>query len=220
MAKRFDPANWTKLEDPQRLVELPPSIIIDLLELRGDETLADFGAGTGMYSLSLAAAVPRGRVYAIEEQQPLLHRLQIKLDDQLEPGARITPVLTDGERIPLHDGVIDALVAVNVIHHMWDQPAALAELVRILRPGGRMVVMEWGDIERPVGPARDHVLAHDDLRRLIAGLGLTELAVHEPGALIPYYVAVVAEKPAAGDDRAGEDQAGHGGEGEGREPPA
>ena len=96
MAKRFDPANWTKLEDPQRLVELPPSIIIDLLELRGDETLADFGAGTGMYSLSLAAAVPRGRVYAIEEQQPLLHRLQIKLDDQLEPGARITPVLTDG----------------------------------------------------------------------------------------------------------------------------
>jgi len=183
------------LEDPERFVELPPSVVVDLLALHGGETVADFGAGTGMYSLPIAAAVPRGRLYAIEPLPELLQRLDDKLRADPPGAAQLTPVQTDGERIPLPDGAVDAAVMINVVHHVYDQPRTLAELVRILRPGGRLVVLEFGDIERPVGPERGHVLPHDQLRALVTGLGLRELAVYEPGTLLRYQIAIVAEKP-------------------------
>lgn len=194
MAEKFDPANWARLEDPARLTQLPPSLVAGLLELRGDETVADFGAGTGMYTLPLAAAVPQGRIYAIDESRELLQRLMGKVADDPETAGRIIPVQTEAGRIPLSDGTADAAFAINVFHHVADQPDALAELARILRPGGRLAVLEYGDMERPIGPPRDHILSHAELRRLVTDMGLRELAVHEPGTLVPYYVAVVGQK--------------------------
>ena len=60
MAEKFDPGHADRLENPQRLVELPPENVVALLDLRGDETVVDYGAGTGMYTVPIAAALPRG----------------------------------------------------------------------------------------------------------------------------------------------------------------
>jgi predicted O-methyltransferase YrrM len=67
VAEKFDPAHWDRLENPQRLVELPPAVLVTLLDLHGDETVVDFGAGTGLYDLPLAEALPAGRLLAVEE---------------------------------------------------------------------------------------------------------------------------------------------------------
>jgi hypothetical protein len=67
--------------------------------------------------------------------------------------------------------------------------------VRLLRPGGIMAVIDYGRIDRPVGPAKEHVLEHDQLRRVVAGMGLREIEFREPGEVVPYHVIVVAEKP-------------------------
>jgi ubiquinone/menaquinone biosynthesis C-methylase UbiE len=75
-----------------------------------------------------------------------------------------------------------------------DDRAALNEMTRLVRPDGLVVVVEFGHCDRPVGPAKDHVLPHDQLRALIGELGLRELAVHEPGTLVPYHIAIVAQK--------------------------
>ena len=195
MAEKFDPAHWEKLEDPQRLVEVPPAVIVELLGLRGDETVVDFGTGTGAYAVPLAEAVPDGRIIALDESAELLDRLVAKLSLDPALATRIEPVLADDGRFPLPDAVADRLLAVNVAHHVHDEPQALAEMVRILRPLGRAVIVDFGHVDRPIGPPKDHVLTHDDLRELIAGLGLREVAVHEPGTLLDYHIAVVAERP-------------------------
>jgi ubiquinone/menaquinone biosynthesis C-methylase UbiE len=195
VAEKFDPAHWKKLEDPQRLVELPPAVLIELLGLRGDETIVDFGTGTGVYAVPLAAAVPHGRIIALDESAELLDRLVAKLTADPDLATRIEPVLADDGRFPLPDAVADRLLAVNVAHHVHDEPQALAEMVRILRPLGRAVIVDFGHIDRPIGPPKDHVLTHDDLRELVGGLGLREVAVHEPGTLLDYHIAVVAERP-------------------------
>ena len=195
MAEKFDPAHWQKLEDPQRLAEVPPSTIVELLALSGDETVVDFGTGTGVYAVPLADAVPDGRIIALDESPDLLDRLVQKLDAEPALAARIEPVLADDGHFPLADAVADRLLAVNVAHHVHDEPQALAEMVRILRPQGRAVIVDFGHIDRPVGPPKDHVLTHDALRELIAGMGLREVAVHEPGTLFDYHIAVVAERP-------------------------
>ena len=74
MAEKFDPSHAAKLENPERLVELPPARLVELLRLSGAETVVDFGAGTGMYSLPVAEALPDGTLYAVDAQQVLLRK--------------------------------------------------------------------------------------------------------------------------------------------------
>ena len=101
---------------------------------------------------------------------------------------------TDANTVPAPDGVADRVVMVDVLHHLYDQPGALAEVTRLLRPGGLFVVVDWGDRERPVGPPLDHVLGLAAVRDVVSSMGLDVVEAHEPGTLLPYHLAVVAAK--------------------------
>jgi len=194
VAEKFDPSHADKLENPERLVELPPAKLAELLRLGGAEIVVDFGAGPGMYSIPLASAVPLGRVLAVDEQPALLDRLRAKLEARPSCG-NVQPVLSEDGRVPLDDGVADRMLIVNVLHHVDDDPAALTEIFRLLAPGGLLVVAEFARMDRPVGPPNDHVLALDEIRALITGAGLEELALYAPGTVGLYHNVIVAEKP-------------------------
>ncbi|HTX69764.1 MAG TPA: class I SAM-dependent methyltransferase [Thermoleophilia bacterium] len=194
MAEKFDPKHAHKLENPDRLVELPPSKLAELLRLTGAETVVDFGAGTGMFSIPLAAAVPHGRVYAVDEQDELLDRLRAKLEAQ-PAVVNVVPVASEDGRAPLDDGAAERMLIVNVLHHVEDDPRALPEIFRLLAPGGLLVVAEFARMDRPVGPPNDHVLPLDTLRGLLTGAGFHELALYPPGAVGMYHNVIVVEKP-------------------------
>jgi len=192
MAESFDPGHAPRLEDPARLAALPQATVVSMLRLQGAETIVDYGAGTGIYTVAIAAAVPRGRVVAVEALPRLAEMLRAKVTPAIAP--RLELVETDANAVPLPDGAADRVVMVDVLHHLYDQPGALAEVSRLLRPGGLFVVADWGDVERPVGPALSHVLGLAAVRRIVAGMGLDEIEAHEPGTLLPYHLAVVAAK--------------------------
>ena len=194
MAEKFDPKHADKLENPERLVELPPANLVRLLDLTGAETVVDFGAGTGMYSLPIADALPDGLLIALDAQGELLDRLEAKLAAHA-PAGRVEVVLSENGRAPLADGVADRLFMINVLHHVYDEPDVLEEILRLLAPGGILVDAEFARMDRPVGPPNDHVLALADVRATLTGLGLRETAVYQPGEVGRYHVAVVAQKP-------------------------
>jgi SAM-dependent methyltransferase len=195
VAEKFDPAHAHKLENPERLTELPPANIVRLLELRGDETIVDYGAGTGLFTVPVAAALEGGRVLAVDEHESMLALLAEKVAKAGLPEGRVVPVPTKDNTVPLPDGGADRVLMINVLHHVHDDPAAMAEVGRLLGPGGRLVVIDFAQMDRPVGPANDHVLSLEQVRASIAGLGLRELSVHLPGEIGRYQIAVVAEKP-------------------------
>lgn len=192
MADAFNPQHAERLEDPARLAALPQAAVLSLLRLRGDETVVDYGAGTGIYTVAVAASVPDGRVIAVEALPRLAELLRAKLTPELE--TRIELVETDANTVSAPDGVADRVVMVDVLHHLYDQPGALTEVVRLLRPGGLFVVVDWGDHERPVGPPMHHVLGLAAARDVISVMGLEEVEAHEPGTLLPYHLAIVATK--------------------------
>jgi len=194
VAEKFHPKHASKLEDPARLVELPPERLIELLRLSGVETVVDFGAGTGMYSLPVASALPDGRVLAVDEQSVFLDRLHERLAEY-ESAGRVETVLSAEGRVPLPDGIAERMLTVNVLHHVHDEPRTLDEIDRLLAPGGILVAVEWARMDRPVGPSGAHVLALDEFIALVERLGLRVLDVHEPGDVGLYHHVIVAQKP-------------------------
>ena len=194
MADVFNADHAPRLEDPARLEALPPGTVVSLARLRGDETVVDYGAGTGVYTVELAAALARGRVIAVEALPQLAELLRARLTPEL--AERVEVVETDSNVVPVPDGVADRVIMVDALHHLFDQPDALAEVARLLRPGGLFVVVDWGDKERPLGLPLDHVLGLTAVHELLATMGLDEVEAHEPGDLLPYHLAVVAAKRA------------------------
>jgi ubiquinone/menaquinone biosynthesis C-methylase UbiE len=192
MADHFDPMHAPGLEDPARLEALPQSAVVGLLRLEGAETVVDYGAGTGIYTVAVAAAVPGGRVVAVEALPDLVELLRQRIGP--ESIGRLAVIETADNVVPLDDGEADRVVMVDVLHHLYDQPEALEEVARLLRPGGLFVVLDWGDQSRPVGPPPGHVLGLDAVCKIVAGMGLDVVEKHAPGDLLPYHVVVVAAK--------------------------
>jgi ubiquinone/menaquinone biosynthesis C-methylase UbiE len=192
MADAFDPQHAGRLADPARLATLPQAAVVSLLRLKGDETVVDYGAGTGVYTIPIAEALPDGRVIAVEALSSLVEMLRAKITPEL--GDRLQVVETDTNTVPVPDGVADRVVMVDVLHHLYDQPGALEEVARLLRPGGLFVVVDWGKCQRPVGPPLEHVLDLAAVRELVSNMGLTEVEAREPGSLLPYHLVVVAAK--------------------------
>lgn len=112
-----------------------------ILEARAGERVLDLGAGNGYYTFSIAETVgPRGSVAAFDLQQEMLDELDARAarkgleNVELQQG--------DATALPYEDASFDAAFLVTVLGEIPDQDAALREVRRVLRPGGRVVFGE------------------------------------------------------------------------------
>jgi len=193
MADAFPHQHGPRLAAPERLKALPQADVVRLLQLDGDETVVDYGAGTGVYTEAVVDALPHGLVIAVEAVPELAAQLRERLgSDVLE---RINLVVTADNHVPVEDGCADRVVMVDVLHHLFDQPGALDEAARLLRPGGLFVVVDWGDKNREVGPPLDHVLGLEAIRKIARDMGLDEVEAHDQGDGLCCHVVLVARKP-------------------------
>lgn len=167
---RFDPRKAALLDDPARLEYLPAADVAALLDAPPGALVADFGTGTGLYALELAKERPDLTVAALDEQEAMLSVLRSKLSEKPRPNVR--PVLSGTPEAAALAGRVHRVFALNVLHELGD--AALAELASLLSPGGRAVFVDWNaDVERPVGPPREHVLSPAEARARLERLGWT-----------------------------------------------
>lgn len=97
----------------------------------------DVGSGPGNVTADLArAAGPGGLALGVDISEPMLARAV-----RAESGPQVGFLRADAQRLPFRDGVFDAVVSVAMLQLIPEPTAALAEMVRVLRPGGRMAVM-------------------------------------------------------------------------------
>ena len=139
-------------------VEAPHPLITharlrDVLDPRAGERVLEVGPGTGYYTLDVAEWVaPGGRLDILDLQPEMLDHTMRRADER--GLTNVTSTEGDAQRLPYPDGCFDAAYLITVLGEIPDQHAALRELARVLKPGGRLVVGELFGDPHWVSPGR------------------------------------------------------------------
>jgi ubiquinone/menaquinone biosynthesis C-methylase UbiE len=164
-------AEWTKtLESPERIASLRTGDVIAKLNLKPTDVVADLGAGTGLFALPLAKAVASGRVYAVELDEGFL--TQIRGKAKTENVTNVVPVLgkfTD-PALPARD--VDVAFFHDVLHHVENRAAYLKSVAGYLKPGGRIVVIEFNPGDSPHKAEPTLIVSKEQTAAWMADAGL------------------------------------------------
>jgi ubiquinone/menaquinone biosynthesis C-methylase UbiE len=107
----------------------------------------DVGCGTGQFAARLRRAVPGVRVWGVDLVADMLNK---GADRWRLHADGVQPVQGDSERLPFADGTFEFITCANSFHHYPHQDRAVAEMHRVLRPGGRLMIIDgyrdapWG----------------------------------------------------------------------------
>ncbi len=108
-----------------------------MLNIPSGGTALDVGCGPGTVTASLArAAGPGGLALGVDISEPMLARAV-----RAESGPQVGFLRADAQRLPLRDDTVDAVVSIAVLQLIPEPAAALSEIARVLRPGGRLAIM-------------------------------------------------------------------------------
>ena len=164
----FEGAGW--LERPTRESEERTDILVQELHLKPGMTVADIGAGSGYLSRRMAPLVAPGKVFAVDVQ-PQMVALLGALSKQAGLG-NIVAVQGSAEDVKLPAGAVDVAVFVDVYHELAYPFELMQSVVRALRPGGRVVLVEYRGEDPAVAIKKVHKMTEAQVRREIAALPL------------------------------------------------
>ena len=174
-------------DDPGRDRWQRPDLIVQALGLRPGMTVADLGAGTGYMSKRLSEAVgPDGTVLAIEPEPKLLVYLRERAER--EKTANVIPILGSADDPRLPRSTADAVLVLDTFHHIDDRIRYFRDLRSSLKPGARVVIVDWHKRALPVGPPMDHKIAREQVVEEMVAAGYRLVDSPEP---LPYHYIVV-----------------------------
>ena len=155
-------APW--LDRPEREEEEAPNRLIRSLKLRPGMVVADIGAGSGYFSFKMAPLVGgRGKVMAVDIQQEMLDIIRKKA---AESGVRnVVPVMGKTDNPNLPDNSVDLILLVDV-YHEFDKPWEMTDaMVKSLKPGGRLVLVEYRKEDPRVPIKESHKMSLAQIRK-------------------------------------------------------
>ena len=143
-------ADWP--ERPTRELEERPSLVIDAMDLRNGDRVAEIGSGTGYFARRIAREVaPDGVVYAVDIQPEMLEIMTGYLEEQGIDN--VVAVLGEPDDPKLPSTFFDWILLADTYHEFQRPEAMLEEIRRALAPGGRVALVEY----RLEGASAEHV---------------------------------------------------------------
>ncbi len=149
----------------------PQKIVKELL-LSEEMRVADFGSGSGHYTLAIAQIVTGGRVYAIDIQKELLSKVK---SESVKAGMSNVDIVwgdideKNGSR--LSSSSLDMVILANVLFQIEHRQKVAEEIKRVLKPKGRILVVDWADSFGGLGPKQQDVVSSDMARKLFENIG-------------------------------------------------
>jgi precorrin-6B methylase 2 len=182
-------ASW--LDRPERDREEDPDLAIRLLRIQKGATVADVGAGSGNITIRLAKQVgPMGKVYANDIQSGMLDILQKNV--ARAKLMNVVPVLgaIDDPKLPAES--IDLAIMVDVYHEFSEPQKMLQRLREAIKPGGRLVLLEYRAEDPDIPILREHKMSKAQVKLEVENEGFKQSRVFDD---LPWQHLIVFTKP-------------------------
>jgi ubiquinone/menaquinone biosynthesis C-methylase UbiE len=171
-----DPERYAKsFDDPARDEWQMPGRVIDTLALAPGQVVADIGAGTGYFTVRLARAAARPKVYAVDVERAMVEYVRQRAAK--EGLTQVVAVQGSADRANLPERV-DVVLIVDTYHHIPNRPAYFRELRASMMPSGRVAIIDFRK-GASSGPPEHFRFTPDQITAEMKQAGLTLQAQHE-----------------------------------------
>lgn len=178
------------LERPDRAAWQKPDEVVMALHLAGTETVVDLGAGSGYFSFRFAKALRHGMVVAADTDAEMVRHIHHRA---MMEGVHNVAAQIVGSTDPEIPPEADLVFVCDVLHHVADRAAWIGKLASEMKPGARLVLIEFKEGKLPEGPPEAAKIPRAQLLALVTGAGLT--LISERATLLPYQNFLVFRKP-------------------------
>jgi predicted methyltransferase len=186
---RFDdPAKWSQtFDDPARDAWQQPAKVLAALAIAPGMTVADIGAGTGYFNPHLAAAVGADGVVIASDVEPnLIAHMTERAKADGTP--QVMPRLGEPSDPKLAPAEVDRVLLVDTYHHIDGRVDYFGRLKGALKPGGKLLIVDFKAGDIPVGPPPDHRIPKD---KVLAELGQAGWVLESDADVLPHQFVLV-----------------------------
>jgi ubiquinone/menaquinone biosynthesis C-methylase UbiE len=152
MERHFDPKeSAVRFDDPARDKWQLPDRVIAALNLKSGQIVADIGAGTGYFSVRLAKSKASPKVYAADIEPSMVSYLRERAAKEGLNNVIAVQAAADRPNLPES---VDMILIVDTYHHIGDREAYFRTLAKSIKPGGRVVIIDFKP-DSPEGPPKE-----------------------------------------------------------------
>ncbi len=163
--------------------------------IKGDEIVLDVGAGSGYFSLSIASKLTSGKVICLDLSEEMLHRLK-GIANKKGLSSKIQILRGEASSINLENESVDLVVSNYLFHELAEPESVLREMIRVLKPGGWVIVTDFKDTQITKRICSSHAeethgpFSIDELKNFFVKVGLGNVKVYP----VRHYVIGVGKK--------------------------
>jgi ubiquinone/menaquinone biosynthesis C-methylase UbiE len=189
-----DAAHWaTIFESAERAQWQQPDKVVDAMKLQPGQTVVDISAGTGFFTRRFAKAVaPSGQAIGLDIEPGMVDYMKADAKKLGLKNYDARVVKSDDPELAPHS--VDVIFFCDALHHIDDRAAYLRRLIGALKPGGRVIDVDFKKEPLPVGPPPEHKLAREVVLKEFHDGGYHLLREHD-FLKYQYFVEFVPDRP-------------------------
>lgn len=169
---KFDAKKLAKLNNPDRFKNMNPDLILEAVGLQNPDILIDIGSGTGFFATAFSKKLQNTKIYACDNSQLMIEWMQENITDK-----NIIPFKSLESKIDLPDECADLIYMINVHHELLEPEKILTEAYRLLKPKGKIAIIDWKIQETDQGPPLNIRVLDSIIKEQLLKVGFNNIKV-------------------------------------------